>query len=193
MNALRRLTVLLVLALLLGGAWGLGFLWFSLTIPGAVDDTTTHTDAIVVLTGGSERVKTGLELLEDGHADRLFISGVGDQTRIKDLVSEDLRAKYGDRIAIGASANDTIGNADETARWAGANQVRSIRLVTAAYHMRRSLSEFRAAMPDVTLVSHPVFPASVRADWWRAPGTANLIAVEYTKYLLSSLRHVIVS
>ena len=181
-----RITVAVVTAL--AAAWLGGFLWFTASIPDAVADPDSHADAIVVLTGGSERVKTGLVLLAAGRAEQLFISGVGDQTRVKDLVPAEAQAAYGARIAAGAAADDTIGNAAETAAWARANAVGSIRLVTAAYHMRRSLSEFRAAMPDVTVIPHPVFPPNVRPDWWRAPGTASLIAVEYTKFLLSSVR-----
>ena len=60
----------------------------------------------------------------------------------------------------------------------------SLRLVTAGYHMPRSLLEFRRALPGVRIVPHPVFPERVRqADWWAFPGTAWLIVGEYVKYL----------
>ena len=44
------------------------------------------TDAIVVLTGGAERVETGFRLLADGLAPRLFVSGVHPDSRLADLV-----------------------------------------------------------------------------------------------------------
>jgi uncharacterized SAM-binding protein YcdF (DUF218 family) len=60
----------------------------------------------------------------------------------------------------------------------------SLRLVTASYHMRRALLEFRRILPDTAIVAHPVFPdAFKREQWWRWPGTAHLLAVEYSKYL----------
>ena len=63
---------------------------------------------------------------------------------------------------------------------------RHTRLVTANYHMPRSLQEFRAVMPNLTIVPHPVFPAHIRLnDWWRWPGTAILLAGEYNKLLLA--------
>ena len=63
-----------------------------------------------------------------------------------------------------------------------------MRLVTASYHMPRSLMEFRRVMPDVRLIAHPVFPAHVRIDaWWRWPGTASLLAGEYIKYLVAAV------
>jgi uncharacterized SAM-binding protein YcdF (DUF218 family) len=168
-------------------AWACGLLWFASTIPTAVDDTATHTDAIVVLTGGSERIETGLALLDQGLAERLFVSGVGEQVKTGDLLprTRGLRPELEGSITVGTAASNTPGNALETAVWVRATNVHSIRLVTAAYHMRRSLLEFRAAMPGIAIVPHAVFPANVKSDWWRWPGTARLIAGEYTKFLVT--------
>jgi hypothetical protein len=40
-------------------------------------------------------------------------------------------------------------------------------------------------MPAVKIIPHPVFPEQVKADWWLYPGTASLLAREYSKYLYS--------
>jgi uncharacterized SAM-binding protein YcdF (DUF218 family) len=167
--------------------WAAGLIWFAATIPSTVADTTTHTDAIVVLTGGSERIETGLKLLTDGLADRLYVSGVGGQTHHCDMLGVAVSdPTLGPRIALGTALN-TPGNAAETAAWARDAHVRSIRLVTAGYHMRRSLLELSAAMPGVEIVPHPVFPPLVKTDWWRWRGTASLYAREYTKFVLTWL------
>ena len=168
-------------------AWAAGLLWFASTIPTDVDDKATRTDAIVVLTGGSERIETGLALLDEGFAERLFVSGAGEQVKPGDLLprTRNLRPELRDHIMVGTSAGNTPENASETAAWARAEHVHSIRLVTAAYHMRRSLLEFHAAMPDVGIVPHAVFPVNVKSDWWRWPGTASLIAREYTKFVVT--------
>jgi uncharacterized SAM-binding protein YcdF (DUF218 family) len=185
-GALTIATLLIALAL----AWAGGLVWFARAMPTAVAEPERRTDAIVVLTGGAERISTGLALLAEDKAARLFISGVGATVRLADLIGAERAADAAlvARIAIGTAAADTPGNALETAAWAAREQVGSIRLVTAAYHMRRSLRELGAVMPGVAIVPHPVFPATVRADWWRAPGTASLIAREYTKYLVTELR-----
>ena len=92
-------------------------------------------------------------------------------------------------IVLGHAADDTVGNATETAAWMGREGFSSLRLVTAAYHMRRALLEFRRAMPEAAIVAHPVFPDAFKRDrWWRWPGTAHLLAVEYTKYLAAVAR-----
>jgi uncharacterized SAM-binding protein YcdF (DUF218 family) len=168
-------------------AWAGGLLWFASAIPASVPDRTTHTDAIVVLTGGSERVETGLALLDAGLADHLFVSGVGEQVKTGDLLprTPTIKPEVREKITVGTAANNTPGNALETAAWARTMNVHSIRLVTAAYHMRRSLLEFHAAMPGVTIVPHAVFPANVKSDWWRWPGTASLFAREYTKFIVT--------
>ena len=173
--------------------WLVGLFWFSTQIPRYVQDPTTATDAIVVLTGGADRLTTGLRLLDAGQSTMVFVSGVsqgidvGEILRSLGLASE----RYACCIELGHEATDTAGNAAETARWMKNRGFRSLRLVTANYHMPRSLAEFQRAMPMVTLVSHPVFPDSVRLEeWWRWPGTASLIASEFTKYVLSQLRPV---
>lgn len=168
-------------------AWAAGLLWFASAIPAKVADITTHTDAIVVLTGGAERIETGLTLLDEGLADHLFVSGVGEQVKPGDLLprTPSLKPEVREKITVGTAANNTPGNALETAAWARTMNVHSIRLVTAAYHMRRSLLEFHAAMPDIIIVPHAVFPPSVKSDWWRWPGTASLFAREYTKFVVT--------
>jgi uncharacterized SAM-binding protein YcdF (DUF218 family) len=66
---------------------------------------------------------------------------------------------------------------------------KSIRLITAAYHMPRSLLEFHRAMPGVQVLPYPVFPHQVKQEsWWRWPGTTNLLVREYNKYLVALLR-----
>jgi len=175
---------------LLAVAWTAGLLWFASTIPKTVADQATHTDAIVALTGGAERIETGMQLLSAGLAERLFISGAGEQVRTSDILGRaaPVNPELAGNITIGKAAVDTPGNAIETAQWVRSQNMRSIRLVTAAYHMRRSLLEFHEAMPEVAIVPHAVFPSHVKQDWWRWPGTASLIAREYTKFVLTWAR-----
>lgn len=188
----RRLFFATIIALLL--FWTAGLLAFLRALPEGIEDTATDTDAIVVLTGGSLRLKTGLTLLEAGRAERLFVSGVHRGVDVQQLLR--LARQSPDAaeccISLGHEADDTAGNAAETSAWMEKHGYRSMRLVTAAYHMPRSLIEFRNTMPDVQIITHPVFPAQVKLDaWWRWPGTAGLIFGEYSKYLVARIRHLI--
>jgi uncharacterized SAM-binding protein YcdF (DUF218 family) len=68
----------------------------------------------------------------------------------------------------------------------------SLRLVTAWYHMPRSLLELDRAMPEIEIVAHPVFPDEVSGEhWWASRGTLLVLASEYGKYLGALLRPVV--
>ncbi len=171
--------------------WTVGLITFAGLVPGGVQDQATETDAIVVLTGGSRRLGEGLELLSRGLAKKIFVSGVYQGVEVKQLLQIVQRnpREMENQISIG-NANDTNGNALETAIWMDKEKFNSLRLVTAAYHMPRSLLEFRFAMPGVVLLPHPVFPENVKQErWWAWPGTASLMIGEYNKYLLAHARH----
>ena len=59
--------------------------------------------------------------------------------------------------------------------------------------MPRSLLEFRRTMPEIEILPHPVFPAHVKQeDWWRWPGSTNLLVSEYSKYLIARFRAFVV-
>ena len=161
-----------------------GFLWFLGAVAAAPAAPARRTDAIVVLTGGSFRLEAGAALLAQGRARKLFVTGVTAGVEAGRLLPGLSAEQIACCVILGRYADSTAGNARETAAWMGGEAYRSLRLVTASYHMPRSLDEFRAAMPGMEIVPHPVFPGHVKQDgWWRWPGTANLIASEYSKYL----------
>lgn len=172
-------------------SWLGGLFWFVAQVPREGPLSRAHTDAIVVLTGGSERLETGLRLLSEGYANKLFISGVARGVDVAQLLRV-ARRRPGDLvccIAVGYTADNTAGNARETAAWMHAHGYTSLRLVTASYHMPRSLVEFRRAMPNITIIPNPVFPPLFkRDDWWLWPGSAALLASEFSKYLVACLR-----
>lgn len=171
--------------------WAAGLAWFAALIPDHVADPGTRTDAIVVLTGGAERIKTGLDLLAAGDAERLLITGVHREVTVAEILrlAPGVPESLSQRIDLGYEANNTSGNAAEAARWIKAHGYRSLRLVTSNYHLPRSMLEFRRVLPDVEIAANPVFPASVsNGAWWRHPASFALVAGEYTKYLVAVLR-----
>jgi uncharacterized SAM-binding protein YcdF (DUF218 family) len=190
---------LLRLAGFLALIWVIGLVVFIAEMPESVEQPDRHTDAIVVPTGGSERLQEGVRLLIHGLAAKLFVSGVNVDTKLSELVAslptgaEKPPAALVDCcIVIGHAADSTMGNAAETAAWMKSEGFHSLRLVTADYHMARSLLEFRRAMRDVEILAHPVFPDQVkRSTWWRSPGTASLLIGEYDKYLLALARSAV--
>lgn len=169
-------------------AWLAGFAWFvhgalrTGSLPGAA-----RADGIVVLTGGADRIATGMRLLRQGRGRALLISGVGHGAELGTL----LRGTGIDptplaaRVTLGRAATSTTGNADETAAWVAAQNLRSLLVVTAGYHMQRALTELQRSVPDVRLIPVPVLPPALRG-----PGnlsTLRLLAGEYTKLIAATL------
>jgi len=189
----RHLTVTILT--LIGAAlaaWVWGLVLFVDRIPGTVEDRERHTDAIIVLTGGTLRLEKGFELLSTKMADKLLISGVAKGIQMEEVLEAAGLTPAGLDccVTLGYMAEDTGSNAIESAVWIRTNKLTSIRLVTSSYHMPRSLLEFRATVPGVEIVPHPVFPEHVMvSEWWTRPGTARLVIAEYNKYLLAATRH----
>lgn len=199
----RGLMSLMAVALV---AWCVGFVIFVHHLPKASDQTlgeagshpsanpsaNPSADGIVVLTGGAQRLKTGLSLLEAGVAPKLFVSGVHRGVDVTALlrVSRQTPDRVSCCIELGHEASDTRENAIESAEWATSGGYQSIILVTADYHMPRATLEFALLAPELTVYPHPVFAGNVKTEeWYRFPGTAAFIAGEYSKSLVTLLRY----
>jgi uncharacterized SAM-binding protein YcdF (DUF218 family) len=179
--------------------WLIGLLAFIAVIPDRASkiDTESKTDAIIVLTGGGDRLAEGFRLLDRGLAKRLLISGVAPGVTLPQLIE-----RLGDQrdsvpsagelaccVTLGYEAGNTVGNADEGTVWLRSNGAESVRLVTANYHMLRSRLEFRRKAPDISVVPNPVFPGEVRdPHWFVKPRTLLLLINEYHKYLFALAR-----
>ena len=113
-------------------------------------------DGIVALTGGPDRITVAYRLLDEGKGMRLLITGVHpDVTPIslKNIVPGDAE-KFDCCVDLGRMAENTIGNAAETADWVRRNDYRSVILVTSTYHLPRARLELRRAMPTVEIVAY---------------------------------------
>ena len=188
----RRIVHALLLVVVV---WLAGFLAFAASIPGTVRDAERPVDAIVVLTGGDVRLAEGFALLDKGLAKKMLISGVSSGVDMPALLQtlngtpQPTQAVLDCCVTLGYDARSTEGNARESLRWLGENNFTTIRLVTANYHMNRSLLEFRRVMPQITITPNPVFPRQVQDPYWFAqPSTVFLLFNEYHKYLVAAAR-----
>ena len=187
----RRFVHFLLLVMVI---WLGGFLAFAAAIPPKVRDADRPVDAIVVLTGGDVRLAEGFALLDRGLAKKMLVSGVADGVKLPDLLqalngSQPSQTVLDCCVTLGYDARSTEGNALESLRWLTDNGFKSARLVTANYHMNRSLLEFRRAMPGIEIIPHPVFPRQMQEPYWFArPGTVYLLFNEYHKYLAAAGR-----
>jgi uncharacterized SAM-binding protein YcdF (DUF218 family) len=138
--------------------WIAGFVLFVLLQPGPAAEGT-RTDGVAVLTGGPKRVARGVAVLEAGLAERLFVSGVDPAVKPGEFqAASGLKPKlFKCCVDLGFEASSTRSNAEEVSAWVAAHDIRSLRLVTAGYHMPRARAELEARLPaDVQLVSDGV-------------------------------------
>lgn len=180
------LKLLVVAALLILGAVTAGFFVFSSLIDAEPFAEIEAADAIVVLTGGEARIPEAVKLLSQGKGKRLLISGVNPITKKRELarLAPNSKKWFQCCIDVDQVARDTIGNADETRSWVEERGFRSLIVVTASYHMPRSLAELRRALPDTDLIPYPVTPSTIHLDaWWTHRGTFQLLAMEYLKFV----------
>lgn len=138
-------------------AWALGFLWFAFTLPQPAG--AQKTDAIVVATGAGGRIPRGLAMLRAGAAPQMLVTGVDAEVKPREFAAEYEVEPRLMRccVTLGFAALDTRGNARETAGWVAQAKVRSIRLVTSDWHMRRAARELEGALPqDITILRDAV-------------------------------------
>ena len=169
--------------------WIIGFGIFCLYALSFKFQPAEKTDAIVVLTGGGERVQTALNLLTDKYSENLLISGVNQSVKKSDLIGS-LPPELAEHVTLGYQAQNTRGNAKEVADWVRGKKIQTILLVTSFYHMPRSVFEVLKESPNLKVIPLPVFPKSFNdsVDWIRTR-YAWLLFVEYHKFIATKLQN----
>ena len=164
--------------------WFGGYLWYINKLTSGELTVNEKTDAIVVLTGGQNRLNVAIKLLEDGLAEKLYISGVDEKVTRAELLNLLGSKKELEECCIesGNQAEDTVGNAIETLKWLENNNIKTLRVVTSLEHMPRAMVEFKRFIPKIKFIEHPV-------GSWR-PENINYFSLsqEYSKYIISLLR-----
>ena len=182
---MRRLVrILTVLAGLAAVAFGAGFAGF-VTAAHRPATTPPDSDGIVVLTGGAERVETGLRLLVAGRAKLLLISGVAGGAGLGELLHRAglQEGPIDTRITLGRTATTTLGNAEETAEWVHTNRIHTLIVVTAGFHMPRAMLELGREIPQAVLYPVPVQPQPGQLRSMSYVSSLRVLGAEYLKLL----------
>lgn len=183
MSSLKKLLNLTkYIVLTISVTWLLGLLCFMAMIPKPYQEVEGQTDAVVVLTGGTKRLETGLDVFVTTGAEKILISGVGFKVTKKDIIknfskSEESQKINPDNIILGSIADSTISNAIEAKIFMDLHRFKSLRLVTSNYHMPRSQLIFKKYMPDYEVIIHPVGQDNISLF----DGKFKLIFNEYNK------------
>lgn len=181
---------ILLCVVLLGVFLG-GFLWFADSVASMRPPEGTKGDAIIVLTGGYQRIEQAVGLLRDGVGKRLLISGVNPATTRSQIrkMTQGSSDMFSCCVDMGYKAIDTIGNANEAASWIRDHNYSSIVVVTNNYHMHRSLHELRSASPQTQFIAYPVISADLaRTNWFVEPDVVRTMLYEYLKFVAAAGR-----
>lgn len=190
----RFVRLFLFLMLVLGGLLTGGFLYFAETIASMEVPRNPRADAIVVLTGGSQRIDQAIDLLNQGAGKRLLISGVNPTTSGNQIrkFTQSSSSLFECCVDIGHDAMDTIGNANETAKWISDHGYRKVLVVTNNYHMPRSLLELRRSDKKTEFLSYPVINSDLKnGNWLGQPMVVKTMLSEYLKYSAAVLRDIV--
>lgn len=180
---MKTFKTILIVFFSLVALWAAGFVGFTLNVvtmsPQNEDETT---DAIVVLTGGNERVEEGLKLFATGRASHLFISGVHEDVKKRELLDRwtGNTSMPPCCVTLGYEATTTKQNAQETRKWLEERDYQSIRLVTGNYHMPRAYIEMAHALPGIDIYANPMKQPDLD---YLSVRFIKLVFVEYHKWL----------
>lgn len=181
----------ILLSLILLGVFSGGFLWFADSVASMRPPESARGDAIIVLTGGYQRIEQAVGLLRDGVGKRLLISGVNPATTRSQIrkMTQGSSDMFSCCVDMGYKAIDTIGNANEAASWIRDHNYSSIVVVTNNYHMHRSLHELRSASPQTEFIAYPVISADLaRTNWFVEPDVVRTMLYEYLKFVAAAAR-----
>ena len=174
-----RSFVFILLILLIALCFGLRFFIYRICIPPVSPPASV--EAMVILTGGKDRLLQGIDLFQTHQNSRkLLISGVHKTIEPGVLRNFFKDPPFHNHIDLGYEAIDTNGNAQETAQWLKKNNIQSFILVTSYYHMPRSLLEMKRTVQNQALYPYPLFPSSpnICQNQWKDWASFKVIIIE---------------
>lgn len=136
-------------------------------------DALGKVDAVVVVSGGDsdKRIDKGVQLYKEGWAKVLIFSGAAAEGNISNAAAmKNIAVSRGvpaGAILIEEKSKTTIENAKFTAEIVREKGYKSMILVTAPYHQRRTYNLFKKELPDVEILNQSAIDESWRKKgWW---------------------------
>ena len=151
---------------------------------------------IVILTGGTNRIKDGLKIVNKFEKSSTFnskilVSGTGKGfTKMSLAKSIDFDFNLIECcIELDSISTNTYSNAFETLKWVKKNNISEFILITSNYHMPRAFLEFKYRMPNLKIFTYPITPKKHNINNWLSSfQTFSLVLSEYCKFLVANLR-----
>ena len=191
-------TIYIILLTLIFTYFLFGLFEYKEKILSTIRYVSKNSSNIVILTGGSNRIKNGLKIINEFEKASTFnykilVSGTG-----KGFTKLSLEKKLGFDfdfnlieccIELDSVSTNTHSNAYETLKWVKKNDIREFILITSNYHMPRAFLEFENRMPNLKIFTYPITPKKHKInEWLSSYETFSLILSEYFKFLVAHLR-----
>ena len=190
MSKKRKVIILIIIVAVLIGIIGLNLGKFLVE-----SDKLEKADAIAVFSGYSgARTERAVELLKEGYADYLILSGgkVYDDVTMSELMKNHA-IKLGvdeSKILIDDEASTTNENAEFTTNIIEENNFKSVIVVTSDYHTRRSKLAMEKALEntlidgeEVEVTVTPSKEEKFTTKWWRSGNSVLMVISEYLKLM----------
>ena len=151
---------------------------------------------IVILTGGTNRIKDGLKIVNKFEKSSTFnskilVSGTGKGfTKMSLAKNIDFDFNLIECcIELDSISINTYSNAFETLKWVKKNNISEFILITSNYHMPRAFLEFKYRMPNLKIFTYPITPKKHNINNWLSSfQTFSLVFSEYCKFLVANFR-----
>ena len=190
MSKKRKVIILIIIVAVLIGIIGLNLGKFLVE-----SDKLEKANAIAVFSGDSgARTERAVELLKEGYADYLILSGgkVYDDVTMSELMKNHA-IKLGvdeSKILIDDEASTTNENAEFTTNIIEENNFKSVIVVTSDYHTRRSKLAMEKALEntlidgeEVEVTVTPSKEEKFTTKWWRSGNSVLMVISEYLKLM----------
>ena len=135
------------------------------------------------------RIEKGMEIMQKGYADKMFISGVfmPSEIEMKFKIEKTKKDLLECCISFGEEAKNTIENAGEADQWLRKNpEITKVILITSYYHLPRSILIFEKKLwsnPEIYAV-----PAVEKVNLFEQPlFHLRLVSSEYFKVIYTLL------
>ncbi len=176
----------------------IGLLGFKEKILSIKNYNTKKDSNIVILTGGTNRIKDGLKIIDNFNKPykkrfKILVSGTG-----KGYSKKTLKKQLGSNfypelveccIDLDSVSKNTLTNASETSKWVLRNNIKEFILITSNYHMPRAILEFNNSMPNQKIYTFSIRPKKHDIEkWLDSYETFSLIFKEFCKYIVAYLR-----
>lgn len=143
-------------------------------VPTVDSDDCAKVDAIVVVSGGDTQARTaqGIELFQQGWSNYMVLSGAAADksgpSNAEAMKNQAIEAGVPESlIMLDETSENTKENASNSINIFKEYRIKSVILVTSAYHQRRAGLEFgQRAHNEIKIINHPVKSDNQWDGWW---------------------------